>query len=251
MFADLPVQATGFLILFARLSAVLMLLPVFGEEAVPGRLRLLLSLGLTLALWTILRAKVLPLAGDQAGLFGVLVIEVAIGLAIGTLIKLIFQAVIMAGSIASMQVGLTSAIIFDPSLGGQTPLIAKLVALAAILFCMGLGLHHLWIAAIVRSYALFPVGQVPIPGDLTEFAVRTLSRSTLLAVSMAAPFLAYGIVFNAVLALSARLAPALQVFFIAQPLNLMLGVGLLVASLGAMLTWFADRYAAWLNGSLG
>ena len=50
----------------------------------------------------------------------------------------------------------------------------------------------------------------------------TVGRAMSLAVSMAAPLLVYGIVFNVALGFASRLAPALQVFFIAQPLNLLL-----------------------------
>lgn len=247
MLSDLPTQATAFLILFARIGSVLMLLPVFSEEAVPGRMRLLMSLGMTLALWGLMRPVVLPAAGDESALFGILVVELGLGLAIGTLIKIMFQAIIMAGSIISLQIGLSSAIIYDPALGGQTPLLAKLVALAAILFCMGMGLHHMWIAAIVRSYTLFPVGVVPNLGDLAQLAVATTGKAMLLGVSIAGPFLVYGIVFNVALGMSARLSPQIQVFFIAQPLNLLLGIALLAVTVGAILTAFSVSFAEWMQ----
>jgi flagellar biosynthesis protein FliR len=251
MLATLPQDATGFLILFARLGAVLMLLPVFGEDSVPGRLRLLLALGMTAGLWGLLRPVVAGHAAADAELAGVLIVELLIGLAIGTLVKLMFQAIIMAGSIISLQVGLSSALVFDPALGGQTPLLAKLVALAAVLFCMGMGLHHLWIAAMIESYTLFPVGAVPDTGDFARLAVETAGRGLGLAVSIAGPFLVYGIVFNVALGFSARLAPAIQIFFIAQPLNLLLGVALLAVTVGAILTGFSVAFADWLQNGFG
>lgn len=251
MLATLPQEATAFLILFARIGAVLMLLPVFGEEAVPGRLRLLLALGTTAGLWGLLRPVVAGHAVADAELAGVLIVELLIGLAIGTLVKLMFQAIIMAGGIISLQVGLSSALVFDPALGGQTPLLAKLVALAAVLFCMGMGLHHLWIAAMIQSYSLFPVGAVPDTGDFARLAVETAGRALGLAVSIAGPFLVYGIVFNVALGFSARLAPAIQIFFIAQPLNLLLGVALLAVTVGAILTGFSVAFADWLQNGFG
>jgi flagellar biosynthesis protein FliR len=248
MLNDLPLQATAFLILFARVGAVLMLLPVFSEEAVPGRIRLLLSLGMTLALWGLMRPAVLPAAaGEEGALFGTLLVELGIGIAIGSLIKIMFQAIIMAGSIISLQIGLSSAIIYDPALGGQTPLLAKLVALAAALFCMGMGLHHMWIAALVQSYTLFPVGIVPNLADLAQVAIATTGKAMLLAVSIGGPFLVYGILFNVALGFSARLGPAIQVFFIAQPLNLLLGVALLAVTVGAILTGFSVSFADWMQ----
>lgn len=70
-------------------------------------------------------------------------------------------------------------------------------------------------------------------------AVRVLGQATALGVSLAAPFLIYGAIFNLGLGLAARVAPAIQVFFITQPLNLMLGLSLLAIVLGTMLTGFA------------
>jgi hypothetical protein len=56
---DFPLQASAFLILFARAGAVLMLLPLFSEESVPGRIRLLIAFGLSLGLWGLLSPAVL------------------------------------------------------------------------------------------------------------------------------------------------------------------------------------------------
>lgn len=244
---QLPLYATAYLLLFARVGAVLMLLPVFSEEAVPGPVRLLLALAMTLALSGLLSGNVLPHAGQDEGLLGLLLAELLVGLSLGMLVKLFFQAIAMAGALVSMQVGLSSALLFDPGLGGQVPVLAKLCALAAVLVCLGLGVHHLWIAAIVRSYAVFPVGVVPNAGDLAQLAVATVGKGLALAVSLAGPFLVYGLLFNLALGFSSRLAPAIQVFFIAQPLNLLLGLALFAATAGAMLTVFGAAFAGWLQ----
>lgn len=244
---DLPLQVTAFLILFARIGAVLMLLPVFSDEAVPGRIRLLIAFAMSLALWGMLSPTVLPAAADGEALAGILVVELGVGLALGMIVRLMFQAIVMAGSIASVQIGFSSAIIFDPSLGGQLPLVAKLVVLAATIVCLALGLHHLWIGAMIRSYDMFPVGAVPNTGDFATLAVTTVGDATSLAVSLAAPLLIFGIVFNVALGFSSRLAPTIQVFFIAQPLNILLGTALFAVVLGAMLSAFAMAMADWMQ----
>lgn len=246
--ADLPLEATAFLILFARVGAVLMLLPLLSEESIPGQVRLLLALGLTLALFPLLRPQVAELAGQgDAALVGVILSELLTGLAMGMIIRLMFQAATMAGALISLQVGLTSALTVDP-MGGQTPLLGKLMALAAALICFASGLHHHWIAGVVRSYGLFPAGSLPDPASWTTLAVDTIAQSLSLAVSLAAPFILYGMVFNIAVGFGARLAPALQLFFIAQPLNLLLGLALFAATAGVILSTFADRFVGWMAG---
>ena len=243
----LPQEATAFLILFARIGAVLMLLPVFSEDAVPGRIRLMIAFGMTAALWGLLSPHVLPVAraGGDA-LAGTILFELLIGLALGMLVKLVFLAVSTAGSIVSLQIGLTSAVISDPSSGGVATALSKLMSVAAAVVCMALLVHHSWIAAIVRSYAVLPVGAVPPAADFAQAAVETAGRSLTIAVGLAAPMLVYGIVFNVALGFAARLAPAMQVFFVAQPLNLTLGLALFATLAGSMLLAFAQTFAGWM-----
>lgn len=247
----IPAEAAAFLILFARIGAVLMLLPVFGDDAVPGRIRLLIALGTTIGLWGLLQGRAATVAADSAALPGVLVTELLIGLGLGLLVKMMFQAIAIAGSIVSLQIGLSSAVIFDPAQNGTAPLLSKFTSVAAAVVCMAMAVHHLWIAAIVRSYTLFPVGSMPAAGDFATLALHTATGAMTLGISLAAPLLVYGIVFNVALGMAARLAPAIQVFFVAQPLNLLLGVALFAGVIGAMLTGFATAMAAWMQGGWG
>ncbi|WP_033921484.1 flagellar biosynthetic protein FliR [Sphingomonas sp. 37zxx] len=246
---DLPAQAATFFILFARVGAILMLLPVFSEDAVPGKIRLMLALSMSAGLWSIIGAKITPVAADSVMLPGILIAEILTGLAIGMIVKIFFMAIAMAGSIISLQVGLSSALINDPAQGGQAAVLSKLVNVAAVVVCMAAGLHHLWIAAIVRSYALFPVGVLPPAADFAMLAVTTIGKAMSLAISLSAPLLIYGIVFNMALGLSTRLAPAIQVFFLMQPLNLLLGVTLFASMIGGILTVFSDAMMVWMQTS--
>ena len=241
----LPVETATFLILFARVGAVLMLLPVFSEEGVPGQIRLLIGLGMAIGLWGLLGPRI-P-AGAAGVLPSTIITELLVGFAIGAIVRIMFFAAVMAGSLVSLQVGLSSAVIFDPSQGGQTPLLGKFVAVAAAVVCLSVGIHHLWIGAIIRSYDMFPVGGLPPADDFAQLAIRTITHSMALGLSLAAPLIVYGIVFNAALGLMARLAPAIQIFFIAQPLNIMLGIALFATVLGTMLATFSNEMASWLN----
>ena len=241
----LPVETATFLILFARVGAVLMLLPVFSEEGVPGQIRLLIGLGMAIGLWGLLGPRI-P-AGAAGVLPSTIITELLVGFAIGAIVRIMFFAAVMAGSLVSLQVGLSAAVIFDPSQGGQTPLLGKFVAVAAAVVCLSVGIHHLWIGAIIRSYDMFPVGGLPPADDFAQLAIRTITHSMALGLSLAAPLIVYGIVFNAALGLMARLAPAIQIFFIAQPLNIMLGIALFATVLGTMLATFSNEMASWLN----
>lgn len=245
MIEVLPGDASAFLLLFARLGALMMSVPLFSEDAVPGRIRLLMTLGMTAGLWGLLGPTMPRLSGDEPRLAAMLVTELLIGLAIGMLIRMMFMAITIAGGIISLQIGLTSALVVDASAGGQVPVLAKLMSVAAVLICMGLGVHHLWIATLVHSYGLFPVGTLPPAQDFLDLAVMTASRAMALGLGLSAPLVIYGLVFNMALGLASRLAPAIQIFFIAQPLNLLGGVALFMLLIGSMLAAFANSLADW------
>lgn len=235
----LPIDAATFLILFARIGAVLMLLPAFSEDSVPMQIRLLMALGLSIGLYGLLSPRIAPVAVDQNTLPMVVIAEMLTGMAIGMIVRMLFSAAAMAGSIISMQIGLVSALVSDPSMGGQSPVFARFIGLAAVIVCMAMGVHHLWIGSMVSSYVLFPVGGLPPAEDFAMLAVRVLGQATSLGVSLAAPLILYGAIFNLGLGLIARVAPAIQVFFISQPLNILLGLAILVTVVGTILTTFA------------
>ena len=248
---NLAAETTAFLILFARVGAVLMLLPVFSEEAVPPRVRLLIAFGLSAGMWPIIAPKVSAAAQLDAALPAIIVAEVMVGLAMGLIVKIMFSAATMAGSIISLQVGLSSVLVNDPAMGGMSPLLSRFIAVAAAVVCMSLNVHHMWIGSIVQSYGAFPVGGLPPAADFARLAVQVTTDATSLALSLAAPLIVYGILFNVALGLAARVAPSIQIFFIAQPLNLLLGVALLATVLGLILSTFAETMASFMRASWG
>lgn len=238
--ADLPIDTAAFLILFARVGSVVMLLPGFSDDGIPMQIRLLMAIGLTMGLYGLLSDHVLAAAGKDSALIAVTIAEALVGLAIGMIIRIMFSAAAMAGTIISLQIGLSSVLVPDASLGGQVPLLSRFVTMTATVACLALGVHHLWIGAIVHSYDVFPVGALPPIGDFARLAVSTLTRATALALSMAAPLIVYGILFNTALGLAARVTPAIQVFFLSQPLNILLGLTIFMTTLGAVLTGFSQ-----------
>jgi flagellar biosynthetic protein FliR len=245
--SDLPTFANGILLLFARVGAILMLLPGFSEDAIPARLRFLMAFATTIGLSGLLSPHVTPLGLTPA----LLLTELGIGIGLGLLVRIIFHAATMAGSIISLQIGLSSALISDPSLGGHSALLSRLLALAGVTAALAAGIHHLWFGAIVKSYTAFPPGALPDIADLAQRAVQATSDATKLAVGLSAPFLIFGLVFNLTLGLAARLAPAIQIFFIAQPLTILAGLALLLLVFGPIVSAYASALADWTQAMLG
>ncbi len=253
--AQISGSITLILLVFARLGCFLMALPLTGDDLVPGRIRLLLALAVSAALTPLLSPQLAPLVaalppagpGASVALAGLMLREMLVGFALAMLLRAPFWAAQMAGSIASTQIGLTSAIVPDPGGSGQLPVLGRFVGLAALLVCLALGLHHLWLSALVGSYEVFPPGGTFDLARANQAMIAGAGLALALAAGLAAPLLAYGLIFHLLLGLISRVAPSLQIFFIAQPLLILIGLVILMASFAAIMAGFAAAQADWVG----
>jgi flagellar biosynthetic protein FliR len=101
-------------------------------------------------------------------------------------------------------------------------------------------MHHLVLAALNDSYTLFEPGEVPAVGDVAALITRTVSGAFRIGIQLSAPFLAFGLVFNIGLGLLSRLMPQMQVFFVALPATILIGLLFLLLVLGTMMGVFLN-----------
>lgn len=223
------------------MGSMIMLLPALGESGVPQRIRLVLALSISFLMYVLVRAQV-PTIPDSPYMIAILIFsEILIGIMIGTSIRLLLSAVHTAGTIIAMQSGLAMAQAFDPVQGAQSAIMGTFMTLMAVTLIFVTNLHHLMIGAMHDSYTLFPIGGEFMIADFSELIVDTVARSFLLGVQMASPLIVYGLVFNMGLGILARLMPQLQVFFIAMPLNIMMGFIILGAVISGTMVWFLEH----------
>ena len=242
-------------LLFARLGAIVMLLPGIGEAYVPARVRLSLALLLALALYPIVGHTLPALPATLGGTVGWILRELIVGLAIGAILRIFMQALTTAGEIVSLQTTLSFAQTANPMQAAPGSTLSAFLALLGVTLVFATNTHHLFIGAIVGSYELVAPANPLVVADFTTMAVRTMSQSFLLGVQLAAPVLVFAVVFNLASGLVARVMPAFQVYFAAAPLSVLLGLSIFALSLGVIGTVFISRYQSILNqfsgGALG
>jgi flagellar biosynthesis protein FliR len=242
-----PDIAALFMLVFARVGTLVMLLPALGERMVPGRVRLALAVFLTLALVPVVRPLLPPGAADVQRALGLMLFELMVGLMIGLTGRLIVASLQTAGNFVSQALGLSFAETVDPSQGGQAAAIGNFLTMTGITLLFATDAHHLVIAAIRGSYAVLPPGEVPPTGDAARLALDTLGKGFAIAVQIAAPFIVFGIIVNLGLGVLSRLMPALQVFFLGVPGTVLFGFVILLAVLGMMMTVFLAEVSAVLR----
>ena len=229
-------------LIFARIGAILMLIPGFGETYVPPRIRLSLALLISLALWPVVRDSLPGLPETLGGMAGWVIREVVVGLMIGMLLRMFLTSLMTAGEIVSLQTTLSFAQTANPLQAQPGSTVGSFLLLFGVTLIFATDTHHLFIAGMVGSYSLIAPAKPLIMGDFTEMAVRTLGDSFLLGVQLAAPVLVFALIFNLASGLIARVMPSFQVYFAAAPLSVILGLSIFALSLGALGTIFIDRY---------
>jgi flagellar biosynthesis protein FliR len=247
----LTADVLGYFFIFCRIGAMTMLLPAIGEDQAPVRVRLIFALLLSAVVYPAVFVSLPAVPDSFPGILAMVFTEILLGLMIGGAVRILMQALHVGGTIIAVQTGFAAAVQFDPSQGGQVTVITRFLGLLGVVMIFATGLHHLLIGGMVKSYALFRPGTGIMTADMADMVTTLVSQSFLLGIQISAPFLAFGIIFNVGLGLMSRLAPQIQVFFIAQPLSIMTGVALLLASLGAMMTAFTTSFADALRPLLG
>jgi flagellar biosynthetic protein FliR len=236
----LPILAFQAALLFCRLAACAMLLPGLGEQVTPATIRLGLALAVTALLFPGL-APTLPAPPDSAIIFaGLVATEVMIGLWIGWLARLTTLALSMTGHLIGYLIGLSNVLIPDPMLGGEGSPLSRFLGLGGAALVLSTGLYALPLRALAESYAVLPIG-LPLPDEFAAASVaNAVGACFLLALRLAAPFVLLSIVVQLLGGLIGRVAPQSQAFILALPLQLILGLLLLVALLPAIFAHYGD-----------
>jgi flagellar biosynthetic protein FliR len=235
----LPQIAAIFILMFARIGTMVMLMPALGETMVPARLRLGVALALTLMFFPLLSVD-FRVEMTLPALLRMLAGELAVGFVIGATGRLLMSGLQVAGTVIANQLGLGFVTTIDPSMGQQGAIFSGFLALLAVTLIFAADLHHLIIAAMFDSYRLFAPGGIPSAGDAAALITKTVAGAFLIAIQISAPFLVFGLIFNAGLAVLSKLMPQMQVFFIALPATIMIGLLLFAAVIATMM-------AVWLG----
>ncbi|WP_417454227.1 flagellar biosynthetic protein FliR [Kiloniella sp.] len=231
----LPSSVYIVLIVFTRIGSAMILLPGFGESYVSPRARLALAILITLVVAPLIASSIPQMPEQISGLGFLVFSEALIGFFMGTVARMFLSAAASAGMIAATMSSLANALIQDPVSAQQASIMGTFLTAIAIVLIMVLDIHHLFILGLVDSYELFVPGQILPTGDFSNMIARVVGDTFILATRMAAPFIVVGMIFFLGLGLLAKLMPQMQVFFVAMPLQVAMGITVLFLSVPVMI----------------
>lgn len=235
---------------FFRIAGVLMIAPVFGARLVPMRVRMALTVATTLVM-----APLLPVTQpfELTLAAGVIVVqEVLIGVAMGFVLQMIFDALVIAGQTIAMGMGLGLATMIDPQRGVSVPVISQFFVILGMLIFLSLGGHLATIRLVADSFTLLPLGR-PLSTDGVWMVVSWGSQMLAGAVRVALPAATALLVANIALGVMSRAAPTLNLFAVGLPAGLLIGFVILimnVSHLSALLAQFLQATLEMLTAML-
>ena len=224
---------------FVRIAGCLMVAPLFGATFVPPRFRIVLALALTLlvAPLTTPPADVAPLS--IAG--GLIVIQqLAIGVATGFVLQVIFDSLAMGGQLLANSMGLSFAFNVDPQHGASTPVVGYMYMIMVTLTFLALDGHLALIEALVDGFVTMPIGVAGFGSDhwwrVAEWGTQLFSG----ALAVALPGMTALLIVNLGFGVMSRAAPALNMFAVGFPITLVFGIGIVLMGLPAVQSSFTN-----------
>jgi flagellar biosynthesis protein FliR len=234
--AQLDAWLVAFLWPFIRILGLIAAAPVIGSPQFPARgkvaLAALVSIVITPALPPL--PKIEP--SSWYGLF-LLAHELAIGLALGFLMRLVFTAVELAAELIGLQMGLGFAQFYDTQSAASMPVLGRFFGLAATLTFLAIDGHLLLFGVLAESFTTLPVG-----GGASGVFWQTLASKggylLFAALSLALPVIAALLITNVALGILSRAAPQLNIFAVGFPITLLVGFAAVLFSISYLVPVF-------------
>ncbi|WP_064093699.1 flagellar biosynthetic protein FliR [Rossellomorea aquimaris] len=223
-----------YLLVFVRVSAFFVTMPLFSYRNIPAQHRIAFSVVLSWIMYYTLDAKAFEINGQY---FLLIMKEAMIGLLIGFVAYMIVSAIQIAGGFIDFQMGFAIANVIDPQTGAQSPLMGQYLYTFALLLLLALNGHHLLLDGIFYSYQLIPIDSPWIPfGDeeLVDYLINAFNSMFIIAFQMSIPVVATLFLVDVALGIVARTVPQLNVFVVGFPIKIAVAFIVLFIVMGVM-----------------
>lgn len=220
---------TAFLLPFFRVAAFVVIAPVFSVGAIPMKIKLILSLALTVAIAPGITGTTAE-SFLNSNIISVIFNQIVIGISLGLVCQLIFSAIINGGQIIGMQMGLGFAQMMDPQTGVSVPVIAQFYNILAILLFMSINGHLAILGVLSNSFDLIPVTGSLLTEkylSIAMFGVWIFAGGIMIALPAVTALLAINIVLGVV----TRAAPQMNIFAIGFVITIMAGFVIMLLTL--------------------
>ena len=219
---------------FVRIGAFLMVMPVVGGSFVPVKVRLLLAMALTGVIAPVIPIASTPEVLSAAGLV-TMIQEIAIGVTLGFLVQLVFDAIALGGQVIGMSMGLGFAVFLDKARGVNIPVLGQLFLMLGMLVFLAMDGHLALIQLLAESFHAWPLADNRFTHEALAELLRWTSQLFVFAMKIALPAVTAILVVNLAFGTMSRAAPTLNLFAVGFPVAMLLGFAVIFLNMDVLM----------------
>jgi len=228
------IDIIGFALTLIRISACIVVLPIFGSAQVPHHQKILISLAVSLALFPVVR----PLIAHDLLLSNQLILlalrEALVGAFIGYMARLLFIGISISGQLIGFSAGLGTASLINPATNESGIVLEQFQTVLGVLLFLGIDGHHMFFAALHKSFTLIQVGSLGINVESMANVALMAQKVFIIGLQLAAPMIAVIWFLNIAMGLVGRAVTQINVFVASAPVNFLVGIFVMMLSIPLM-----------------
>jgi flagellar biosynthetic protein FliR len=217
-----------------RVGGFVLAAPIAGEAVIPSFVKIIMSVALAFLMAPLVQIPAALSIFSGAGLLAA-VQELLIGVAIGMVVQLTFEALTFAGQTISLTMGLGFATLVDPQRGANTTVIGQMFMIFGILTYLAVNGHLVLLGTLAESFQTLPIGAAHIGGNFLLSVVLWGARVFEAGLLIALPAVIALVIVNLALGVVTRAAPQLNLFGIGFTITLLCGFFVLIVGLDGIM----------------
>lgn len=244
MFPDFARWFSAGFIVFARLMGFIRFAPVFNRKEIAGIVKLAFAFILTIIITPLIK----PATPPADSMLLLLVLNFAAGAIIGYIAQIIILAVESGGDMINTQMGLSSAMVMDPSTNSQTSILSRVITLLGLVIFMEIGGFYWIINALIRSFEIFPIYAVAIPLEKIinlDYLITTTSNVLYIGLQIASPVLLATLGQDIILGVISKTAPQVNVFQLSFLFKPVLGAAIMIWILPMLINVISEFFTSY------
>jgi flagellar biosynthesis protein FliR len=242
-------KVTGFFLVLARVSPLFLLAPLFSSKMVPGRVKGVVAVGLSIGL-TPLAVHGQTIPTDPMAVAGMLVIQVLVGLAFAFAVGVVLTAVEAAGAITDMVAGFSYGAVLDPVNGNQGGTMTNLYSFIGLMMFIAIGGDAWTLRGLQRTFDIVPLTKAPVMATLTTGVEQAFSTIFVSALEVCAPVILALLITDVAFGMIAKVVPQVNIFGIGFPMKVGVAMLVVTASLPFLGSFMSDQISSAVLGAL-
>jgi len=217
-----------FLLVLARVSALLTVAPIFGHRMYLGRAKIGLAIMISFVAFPLVAERGLDVPEALIPYVMMVLAEIVMGMVLGFSVLLLFIGIQFAGQLAGLQMGFGIVNVIDPNSSEQISIIGQFLNIMAILIVLTIDGHHLILQGLLHSFDVVPLGGVELKEEIIEKIIVMTNEVFVIAIKISTPILISLFLISVAMGVLARTVPQMNVFMIGFPVQMGVGLAILM-----------------------